>query len=201
MTAILLAFAAVTYAPGPANLAVALLAMEHGARAAVRMALGLALGLAAWGVVAALGLGAVLAASETAMTALRLVGGAVLIWLAWRTLRGARLGAAAVGTHRPSRRPGFLTGLLINLSNPKAVLAWLAALAVGLDASGGTTVLAAATLACALIGLSNYLFWALLMSRDLPRRAYARFRIGIARGMAALFGLAGAEMIRQGAAR
>lgn len=198
MTAILLAFAAVTFAPGPANLAVAVMAMEHGARPALRMALGLATGLAAWGVVAALGLGAVLAASEVAMTVLRLLGGAVLLWLAWTTLREAD--GAARPAHSPARR-ALRTGLLLNLSNPKAILAWLAALSMGLDASGGAGALAAATMACAVIGLMNYLFWALLMSRDLPRRLHVRFRRAIARGTAALFGLAGAELFRQGVTR
>ncbi|MFO6465504.1 LysE family translocator [Jannaschia sp. KMU-145] len=197
MTAILLAFALVTYAPGPANLAVSVLAMGQGPRPAIRMALGLALGLAAWGIAAALGLGAMLAASEVAMTGLRLGGGAILLWLAWSGLRGAGRTAAAPAAIRAP----FRTGLLLNLSNPKAVLAWLAALAVGLDASAGAGPLVMATAACALIGLSNYLLWALLMSRDLPRRAYIRARRGIETGVALIFGAAGAELIRQGVTR
>ncbi|MGB3555737.1 MAG: LysE family transporter [Jannaschia sp.] len=197
MIAILAAFALVTYAPGPANLAVSLVALGQGMRAALHMALGLALGLAVWGVAAALGLGAMLAASETAMTALRLLGGAYLLWLCWSGLRGVRAPVEAPVT---VRRP-FRAGLLLNLSNPKAVLAWLAALSMGLDASAGGVMLFVATLACALIGLSNYLFWALLMSRGGPRRLYASARRGIETGAAALFGFAGVELIRQGATR
>lgn len=197
MIAVLAAFAVVAYAPGPANLAVSLMAMGQGTRDAVWRALGLALGLALWGVAAALGLGAALAASERAMDGMRLLGGAYLLWLAWRGLRGAsRPAATGAAVSRP-----FRAGLLLNLSNPKAVLAWLAALAMGLDTGAAGATVAAATAACAVIGLSNYLFWALLMSRSLPRRAYTRARRAIESGVAVLFGLAGVELLRQAAAR
>ena len=197
MIAILAAFAVVAYAPGPANLAVSLVALGQGARDALRMALGLALGLALWGVAAALGLGAILAASEPAMDAMRLLGGAYLLWLAWRGLRGA---AAPPAAGAAVRRP-FRAGLWLNLSNPKAVLAWLAALAMGLDPSADAGTVALATAGCAAIGLSNYLFWAFLMSRGWPRRAYLRARRGIEAGAALLLGLAGAELVRQAATR
>ncbi|MGB3407995.1 MAG: LysE family translocator [Jannaschia sp.] len=197
MIAILAAFALVTVAPGPANLAVSLLALGQGQRAAIRMAVGLATGLAVWGAAAALGLGAVLAASETAMTAMRVLGGAYLIWLAWSGLRSAGRATDLPVAHRDP----FRAGLLLNLSNPKAVLAWLAALSMGLDGGTDVAFVILATGACAMIGLANYLFWALLMSRGGPRRFYARARRGIETTAAALFGLAGAELIRQGVTR
>ncbi|WP_179380057.1 LysE family translocator [Jannaschia marina] len=200
MIAILAAFALVTVAPGPANLAVGLLAMAHGLRPALRMAFGLALGLAAWGGVAALGLGAVLAQSETALIVLRLFGGGYLLWLAWRTARGALAPAGGPATAPPPAHP-FRTGLLLNLSNPKAVFAWLAALSVGLSPAVGVGTVVLATGLCALIGLANYVGWALLLSRGTARRAYARAERWVDGVVAVLFAGAGLGLLRQGLAR
>ncbi|CTQ50054.1 LysE family translocator [Jannaschia donghaensis] len=200
MIEILAAFALVTFAPGPANLAVGLVAMAHGPRPSLRMAVGLASGLAIWGGIAALGLGTLLAGSEAALTVLRVFGGAYLLWLGWKAARTAW--SPAVGAARVSAlaKP-FRTGLLLNLSNPKAVLAWMAALAMGLGPETGGGFVALATGLCALIGLANYLCWSLLLSRGPVRRGYARsarWIDGIAAGM---FAVAGVGLIRQGLAR
>ncbi len=196
MTAVLLPFVLVSVAPGPANLAVALLAMGRGRAVAPRMALGLALGLAFWGMLAAFGLGAVLAASERGMTALRILGGAYLLWLAWTGWCGAGVAVDVPAVRRP-----FRTGLLLDLSNPKAVFAWLAVLAMGLDPDAGTGAVVLAVVICAGIGLTNCAFWAVLMSGGPVHRFYLRGRRWIETAAAAPFGLAGAELIRQGAIR
>ena len=192
----ILAFAAITFAPGPANLAVGMCALAHGWTRALPMALGLATGFAAWGVVAALGLGAVLAASEGALTALRLAGGAYLLWLALGSARGALSDAPPA----PAPPAGaFRRGLVLNLSNPKAALAWLAALSVGAGAGGGTLALAA--LAGMALGLANYLIWAGAFSLGGPRRAYARARRGMEGAAAALLGGTGAGLVGDGLSR
>lgn len=198
LLAILLAFSAVTFAPGPANLAVGLVAMARGWRGALPMAAGLATGLAFWGVLAASGLGALMAASEVALTVLRIGGGAYLMWLAWRSAR------AACGPAEPLAAPAsgaFRRGFLLNLSNPKAVFAWLAALSMGLGPQAGPSALALATGLCALIGLANYLTWAFVLSRGGARAAYSRARVWVEGAAAALFALAGASLLRQGVLR
>ncbi|SFI84116.1 LysE family translocator [Jannaschia pohangensis] len=199
MIAVLAAFSLVAVAPGPANLAVSVVAMSHGIGPALRMAAGLALGLAVWGVIACLGFGALLAGSEVALTALRLLGGAYLCWLASRSARAA-LGPRAVAAAPSPVRP-FRTGLLLNLSNPKAVFAWLAALSMGLGPEAGPGFVTLATAFCAVIGLCNYLGWALLLSRGPVRRAYARAAVWIDGVVAALFAAAGLGLIRQGLLR
>src|SRR5262249_37759370 len=55
-------------------------------------AAGVAAGLAIWTVAASAGLGALLAASEPAFLALRLAGGAYLVWLGANALRSASRG-------------------------------------------------------------------------------------------------------------
>ena len=74
----------------------------------------------------ALGLGALLAASETAFTVAKVLGAAYLIYLGVKTFRSK----AAVLREAPttaaeadaSSRPFFLRGFLVGVSNPKAVL-------------------------------------------------------------------------------
>jgi threonine/homoserine/homoserine lactone efflux protein len=162
------------------------------------MALGLGLGLAAWGVLAAMGLGAVLVSSEWALTALRIAGGAYLLWLAVQSGRQA-LRPVAARPLPPSR--AFLRGLLLNLSNPKAVLAWLAALSMGLGPDSGVVAVAGATALCALVGFANYLLWAAAFSGPMMRGCHAAARRWIDGAAALLLGAAGLGVIRQAIAR
>ena len=76
---------------------------------------------------AALGLSALLNASETAFTVLKVVGAIYLAWMAYDAIRnGSSLNVRDASTDPDVRRRGvwrtFLMGIGINLSNPKVVL-------------------------------------------------------------------------------
>jgi len=72
---------------------------------------------------AALGLSALLAASAQAYGAVKLLGAAYLLWLAYGALRhGAALRFEAASRGRRSLFSTFLTGLGINLTNPKIII-------------------------------------------------------------------------------
>ncbi len=200
LAAIAAAFFVVTASPGPANLGCASVAMARGRSAGLRFGLGLALGLALWGVLAATGMGAVLQASERALIVLKLVGAAYLFWLAFNTARSATRPGPISATDAGQGR-WFMRGLILNLSNPKAVFAWMAALAVGLDPSDGIAAVTLATVICAVIGVANYLVWALVFSLGGVMGAYARMRRGIDGVVAALFGIAGFGLIRSALSR
>ena len=102
-----------------------------GRAAAFATTLGIAAGCMLWALASAAGVAAILAASETAYDALRLVGAAYLVWLgvqsllaAWRGHGEEALGEpvpAAPGGAPSLRRP-FRQGLLTNLFNPKIAL-------------------------------------------------------------------------------
>jgi threonine/homoserine/homoserine lactone efflux protein len=113
--------------PGPAMALVLRRAAVHGWRAAVPLVLGLNVGLYAWALVAAAGLAALIAASETAFLVLRVVGAAVLIVMgvqAWRSaLRGTPpVEADGEGVRRRSVLWFFSEGALVQLANPKAAV-------------------------------------------------------------------------------
>ncbi len=79
-------------------------------------------GLLAHSLAAALGLSALLAASSEAYEAVKIAGALYLLWLAWRAIRhGSALKLRTDGVDGGARG-AFMTGLLINLTNPKIVI-------------------------------------------------------------------------------
>jgi threonine/homoserine/homoserine lactone efflux protein len=103
-----------------------------GRRAAFATTMGIGVGCLVWAIASAAGVAAVLAASETAYDALRLVGAAYLVWLGvqslWAATRGyggqTPSGGQTLTSGRPanSLRQPFRQGLLTNLFNPKIAL-------------------------------------------------------------------------------
>ena len=194
LIAVAAAFFVVAASPGPATVSLAAVSMTSGREAGLRFGMGLSVGLAFWGLVAATGLGALLQASALALTALKLAGGAYLLWLALTSARSAAARrSAAAGSTGGS---GFARGLLLNLSNPKAVLAWMATLALGVDAGSGASQVAASTVLCIALGFGVYACYALLFSTPTAMETYERARRWIDGSVAALFAIAGFGVIR-----
>ncbi len=113
--------ALLTITPGVDMALVTSSALARGRRAALSTTLGIVSGLLAWGAVSALGIAALLAASATAFTVLKLAGAAYLVILGVRTLWSARSGGREPERprHEPDRRSAFRQGLVSNLLNPK----------------------------------------------------------------------------------
>ncbi|KLN60814.1 lysine transporter LysE [Kiloniella spongiae] len=209
-----LAFFIVAVSPGPATLANATVSMSKGRKAGLIYGAGLSCGLGFWGIVAASGLGAVLQSSMYLLMILKVFGGLYLLWLAFQSVRAAMKSdtkqqtqpstqqspATQSGTKKWSMQNWFIQGLILNLSNPKAVVAWMAALSVGLDANANEGVcvyaLIAATLMCMAIGVLVYVFYAVIFSFGGIMRGYKRGRRWINGAIAGLFTLAGFGLIR-----
>jgi len=189
-----LAFLIAAATPGPANLALMGLSMRAGRRPGLAMAAGLTIGLAFWGGLVAFGLGALVLQSATALMIFRIVGGMVLVWLAWKSARAAFRADPGPLPTPPARRT-FMAGLLLNLSNPKAAIAWGAAIAVGLPVGAGTADVWLLTGICALIGAGNYLGYALLFSTPRAQAAYGRARRWIEGTAALILGGAGLALL------
>ncbi len=80
-------------------------------------------GLVVHACAAALGLSALLAASAQAYAVVKLVGAAYLLWLAYGALRhGSALRLEGAPQSRRGAFSTFLTGLGINLTNPKIII-------------------------------------------------------------------------------
>jgi homoserine/homoserine lactone efflux protein len=125
----------------------AVLSMTHGLAYGVRGAsatiAGLEAGVAAILLVAGAGVGALLLASATAFTVVKVAGAGYLIWLGWRqwvapvadgavAVAGvARAVPAAAGL--PSWRERFLLGFFTNVTNPKGIVFMVAVLPQFID--------------------------------------------------------------------
>lgn len=123
----LLAAVLVTAAPGPDNLMVLGIGMSKGRRAGMAFGLGCALGCLSHTVLAVVGVSALIAASPAAFIALKVCGGAYLLWLGIRALRShaaSRVDRVEGGDRSPSRL--LLQGVFANAINPKVVLFFLA---------------------------------------------------------------------------
>ncbi len=115
----LLAAAVIVLLPGPDTLVIVRSIMVGGRRRGVAAVAGIQTGLVVWVSAAALGLAAVLRASEIAFDVLRIAGAVYLVWLGVQSWR-------STGSDDPTVLPrggllgtGFRGGLLSNLLNPK----------------------------------------------------------------------------------
>lgn len=118
-----LVVALLTITPG-VDTAIVLRAGATGDRArAWGVVLGVQLGVLTWGALAALGVSAVLAASQLAYDVVRYAGAAYLVWigarLLWGAVRGRAHDAPAEGTRRTGMLAGLRRGAVTNLLNPK----------------------------------------------------------------------------------
>ena len=127
-------------APGPDNVFVLVHAAQHGRRAGLLVVLGLCSGLLFHTGAVALGLAAVFAASAVAFTALKLCGAGYLLWLAWGSWH-APVGQPSDDGHSPqvamSHWQTYTRGVLMNVTNPKVAIFFLAFLPQFTDASRG----------------------------------------------------------------
>jgi threonine/homoserine/homoserine lactone efflux protein len=106
--------------PGPTMLMCMTNSVNHGARSAMTSVAGATTAVLGVMVLSAMGLGALLATSETAFTVAKVVGAAYLIWLGIKTFRSDVV--LQLDKPIPSGRSFYLQGFLVGASNPKAVL-------------------------------------------------------------------------------
>ncbi|MCI8803605.1 MAG: LysE family transporter [Oscillibacter sp.] len=110
--------------PGPANLCSLSTALRYGKGPALRQWRGLFTGFFLVSMAAVLATWLMGTLLNQYVGALSWVGAAYLLWMAWHTLR-----ASSGPEGQVSSAPGFLSGLLVNLTNVKVMIFCLMALA------------------------------------------------------------------------
>ena len=188
----------------------AVLTMTHGLAYGVRRTgatiVGLQLGLMVILLVAGVGVGALLMASATAFTVVKVVGAAYLLWLGWRQWRapvdpapmapsGRPQTAAPVSNERvgPSVRERVLIGFFTNVTNPKGIVFMVAVLPQFIDPMRPLwlqlLILLATTISVDLVVMHGYAFLASRAQRWLAtakaRRAQNRVFGGVLVAMGA----------------
>ena len=170
--------------PGPDNLFVLLQSAMRGSRSGMVIVLGLCTGLLVHTFVVAVGLGALLVASKLAFTLLKSVGAGYLVYLAWQAWR-APVGINPGKVEDVDAAHLYRRGLLMNLSNPKVVIFFLAFLPqfvigdrghIPLQiAVLGMSFIAASLVVFSLIALSSGVGGKLLLRSTRTQRALNRF--------------------------
>lgn len=123
----LLASALLSLAPGPDNIFVLMQSALYGRRAGLMITLGLCSGLLVHTLAVALGVASLFMVSTLAFTVLKFAGAAYLLLLAWQAFRATAVSLDDTGTST-TPTPGALyrRGIIMNLSNPKVAIFFLA---------------------------------------------------------------------------
>ncbi len=135
------AVAAVAIAiPGPSVLFTISRALTTGRRTALLNVLGNEAGLVMQVIAVAFGMGVVVERSAQAFTAIKLLGGAYLVYLGVQAIRHRRSLAEAVGARTAPVRPlrALSDGMMVGALNPKSAGQWLSRSPRRLAAVGGT---------------------------------------------------------------
>ncbi len=157
-----LASLALAIVPGPAVLYIVAQSVQGGRRAGVVSALGVSTGGMVHVAAAVIGLSAVLAASATAFTIVKIAGAVYLVWLGVRTLL-SRDDSIAGRRAEPTMARTYRQGVIVNVLNPKTALFFLAFLPQFVDPDGSTRgQLALLGITFVVIALTTDLIWALV---------------------------------------
>jgi threonine/homoserine/homoserine lactone efflux protein len=179
-----------TASPGPATLAIAREAMAHGRGAGLSLALGVTLGSWTWSALAAGGMGTLLLAHGWMLEAMRVLAALYLGWLAWRSARAALAPGGMPAPAATASGRSFVRGLMIHLTNPKALLFFGALYSVGLPPDTSPADVAVVAAAVGMQSLAIFVAMALAFSHGGVVAGYLRLRRAFEAAFAAIFAAA-----------
>ena len=113
-------------APGPDNLFVLMQSAMRGRAAGLLVVLGLCSGLLVHTAAVALGLATLFATSALAFNLLKAAGAIYLVWLAWQAWHAPAASAAHSAEAAPSALQLYRRGIVMNVTNPKVSIFFLA---------------------------------------------------------------------------
>ncbi|MCF7532964.1 LysE family translocator [Pseudomonas petrae] len=186
--------------PGPSNMRIMGVAMHRGRRPALMLAAGVVSGSFFWGSMAATGVSAVLTQYAQALTLLKILGGAYLLFLAFEAARSALRSTEKVEreiANAPvlSGSRLYQRGLLMHLTNPKALLGWVATMTLGLGAEATPQTVAIILAGCAVLSVTIFCGYAIVFSTAPMIRAYRRARRWIEGTLALVYATAGLKLL------
>lgn len=186
--------------PGPSNMRIMGVAMHRGRRPALMLAAGVISGSFFWGSMAATGVSAVLTQYAEALMLLKILGGAYLLFLAFKAARSALTSTEKV-EREVADAPAlsgwrlYQRGLLMHLTNPKALLGWVATMTLGLGAQATPQTVAVILAGCAVLSVTIFCGYALVFSTAPMIRAYRRARRWIEGTLALVYATAGLKLL------
>jgi amino acid exporter len=174
--------------PGPNILAVLGTSMSVGRKSGIALAMGVAAGSFCWALLFVIGLAALLTAYASALIVIKIAGGSYLLWLAYKSLRSAasKHDIEARTLAGPTRSPfGYVVrGLTIQMTNPKAALAWTAIMSLGLRAGAPLWVPVSLVLGTSILSVIIHALYAVVFSSP-SWSACIRRRVGGSKALSA----------------
>ena len=186
----------VAISPGPAVLMSARTGVTEGLRTGAFLAMGIGVGGVVWASAALFGLTLVFQAAPALLWALKILGGAYLVWLAWGMWRHADEPLDMTETGRPPRTAlsAFRLGLVTQLANPKPAVLF-SAIFVGTVPAGTPAWVIAALLAVVFL---NETIWNTVVARifsfNRTKAAYISLKSAIDRSFGGLLAVLGLKI-------
>lgn len=163
--AFFLADLAMCLSPGPATIVVASHAYSGGMKNAIGPILGIHGGNFIWYILSGMGLIALIQTAPLFYDVIRWIGVIYLLWIGYQIYNSRNRNLSFRGGKVRGLASGFLTGLMVHLSNPKAMLFYATILPPFIDPTANIPlqilILACVTLITESIGLLFYSFIAL----------------------------------------
>jgi len=185
--------------PGPAIMAIIGTSMIHGRKAGMTISLGIFGGSMTWAIAAAAGLATLLQTYAMALEVLKIFGGIYLLYLAYKAFRAVRangeLQTAAMEQKTPSFKSLILRGYGIHVTNPKAIFAWLAIIALGMPQGAPASVAVLIIVVCGTTGFLAFMGYAILFSTSHALKIYRNARRWIEGAMAGFYCFAGIKLL------
>ena len=185
--------------PGPAIMAIIGTSMTHGRKAGMTLALGIFGGSLTWATAAAAGLATLLQTYAMTLEILKIFGGLYLLYLAYKAFRAVRssgeLPTAAEGPKTPGFKSLILRGYGIHVTNPKAIFAWLAIIALGMPQGAPGSVAMLIIAVCGVTGFVVFMGYAILFSTPHALKIYRNARRWIEGAMAGFYCFAGIKLL------
>ncbi|UYN97791.1 MAG: LysE family transporter [Enhydrobacter sp.] len=169
--------------------------MTRGTAAGLMTTIGVSVGLGMYVALSLLGLSAVLIEYQWLTWAVRVLGGAYLIWLGIKLLRARPATLDETEVRGPVRGNALLFGFLVTLTNPKAIVLFASVFATAVTASTPVWLMA---LMIALVMASSLVWYSivsLFMSSAPVMRRFRHARHWIERVAGASFVLIGGRVI------
>ena len=126
IAAFIIASALLSVAPGPDNIFVLTQSALYGKRSGVLVTLGLCTGLVVHTTAVALGVAAIFQTSVIAFTALKVAGALYLAYLAWQAFRASATSLDVPASNLRSSGALYRRGIIMNITNPKVSIFFLA---------------------------------------------------------------------------
>ena len=128
-------------APGPDNIFVLTQSALRGAFAGFVITLGLCTGLLVHTSLVAFGVAAIFKSSALAFAILKYIGAGYLLYMAWKAFRASPADIASGGNSERSLRLLYRRGIIMNITNPKVSIFFLAFLPQFADPNRGPIIL------------------------------------------------------------